>query len=299
MQDFFETIGCAYLKNISLAPYTTLNIGGNAQYLAFPATVEQAIQILVFTKERQIPCRILGRGANLLISDSGVLGIVLSTKRLNSIRVLGDTIEVGAGVPLGTLLSLCQRNELQGLENLVGIPATVGGALAMNAGANGVEISSAVIGISFYDSAGGTVCSLSPEEFAFRYRHSLCHEREGLVLSATFRLRKGKREEIFLKTKQIAAMRKEKQPLAYPSAGSVFLRPFPYYAPKLIEEAGLKGKIVGNAQISTKHAGFIVNLGGATAKDVNDLLCLAQNSVLEKFGIKMQPEIIFWGDFPR
>ena len=299
MEDFFKSIGCAYLKNISLAPYTTFDIGGNAQYLVFPATVEQVIRIFAFAKKRRFPCRILGRGANLLISDSGVSGIVLSTKSLNSIRVLGDTIEAGAGVPLGMLLSLCQKNELQGLEDLVGIPATVGGALAMNAGANGVEISSAVIRISFYDCASNTVFSLSPEEFAFRYRHSLCHEREGIVLSATFRFQKGNKDTIFQKTKQIAAMRKEKQPLAYHSAGSVFLRPFPYYAPRLIEEAGLKGKAVGNAQISTKHAGFIINLGGAKAKDVNELLCFAQNCVFEKFGIKLQPEIIFWGDFSR
>ena len=297
MNSFFEGIGCLYKQNIPLKTYTTFAIGGNAEYLVFPETEAQVLSIYRYIEKHDIPCHILGKGSNLLVSDAGISGIVLSTRYLNSIRTDADQIEVGAGVPLGKLLSLCQKQGFTGLEELVGIPGTVGGAITMNAGAHQKEISQAVRKITFFDQKTFTVQVLTGEEFSFGYRHSLAREREGIVLRAAFRLGKGKQEDILAKMQKFAYLRKQKQPLDYPNAGSVFKRPFPYYAPRLIEEANLKGAKIGNAQISPKHAGFILNLGNAKAEDVKALITYTQNQVFSRFSIHLVPEIVFWGNF--
>jgi len=293
-----ERAGIFFARNIPLAPYTTFRIGGMADCMVFPRTAEEAVYAFRLCKAKNMPCYILGRGANLLISDGGVCGVVICTRRLSAILQNGNRIQAQAGVPLGKLLSLCQKNGFGGLSPLCGIPATVGGAVAMNAGANGVEIGDAVASVTFYDSREDTVKCLTQEQFAFGYRNSLCHVREGMILSVSFRFSPASPAVLLSEMKAVAKARKAKQPLDFPSAGSAFRRPFPYFAPKLIEGAGLKGCRVGDAVISQRHAGFILNLGSATAKEVRALMTHTQAVVWDTYSVSLEPEIILWGDLP-
>ena len=294
-----ERAGISFARNIPLAPYTTFRIGGMADCMVFPKTAEEAVYAFRLCKTKNIPCFVLGRGANLLVSDGGVRGAVICMRYLSAVTQADNCIQAQAGVPLGKLLSLCQKNGLGGLSHLCGIPATVGGAVAMNAGANGAEIGDAVEFVTFYDSREDTVKCFAQKEFAFGYRHSLCHMREGMILSVSFRFSPASPIVLLSEMKALAKERKAKHPLDYPSAGSTFRRPFPYFAPRLIEGAGLKGCRVGDAVISQKHAGFILNLGSASAKDVHTLITHAQTVVRDTYSVSLEPEIIFWGELPH
>ena len=296
MQSFFETSKIPCVRNFPLAPHTTFRIGGIAEWAVFPKTAEQAVLVIRQMRNRNIPYRIIGMGSNLLVSDCGIRGVVIFTNQLSRIRCQNAQIEVEAGVPLGKLIAFCQKQGLSGVEALVGIPATIGGAIAMNAGANGTEIADSIESITFYDAVKDEIVKCCKADFRFAYRHSLCHEREGMVLSATFSFAPKLPVLIRQTISEIALSRKLKHPLEYPSAGSVFKRPFPNYAPVLIENAGLKGKRVGNAMVSTKHAGFIVNLGYAKSVDAENLIKIIQETVYEKFAVILTPEIVVWKD---
>ena len=296
MQFAFEKFQIPYERNFPLAQHTTFHIGGAAEWGAFPRTIQQAVLAIRETRKRNLPYHVIGKGSNLLVSDTGLKGVVVFTNQLAGITCENEQIEVEAGVPLGKLIAFCQKRGLSGLEALVGIPATIGGAVAMNAGANDVEIADCIDSVTFYDVVKDEILKYSKTDFHFAYRHTLCHEREGVILSATFSLARKSPSLIRQTIFEVASLRKAKQPLDYPSAGSIFKRPFPYYAPVLIERAGLKGKCIGDAMVSTKHAGFIINLGGAKSTDVECLMKIIQETVYEKFVVCLSPEIVILRD---
>jgi len=277
-----------------LAPHTSFRIGGPADVYAYPADLEDLQRVVRFSEEEDIPRFIIGRGSNILISDKGFRGIVIDLQDAWSfIRVENCTVTVGGGAGLTDLLENLRDHELSGLENLIGIPGTVGGALRMNAGAFGVEIFDRLLTIEVMEPTGEVV-RLRKDQINYGYRRGITPGRR-VLLSATLELQPGNRREMLERMKTILESRESKQPLDYPSAGSVFKRPKGYYGGQLIEEAGCKGLRVGDAMVSYKHAGFIINLGHATADDVRRLVELVQQHVYAKFGVLLEPEIEFVG----
>lgn len=286
------------LWNEPMSRHTSFQIGGPADLLVIPRSVEDAGRVFVECRRNGVPCFIIGNGTNLLVRDGGIRGAVLKlSPDLDGIVPTGETVlEVGAGTLLSELLDTACELELSGLEFAVGIPGSVGGAVAMNAGAYDGEVASLVSRVKVLDQEG-RVFWLDRDELSFSYRESIFqHRSDLLVLGAELRMVKGKKESIRRQMEEYARRRQEKQPLDLPSAGSAFRRPPGGYVGPLVERAGLKGFSVGGARVSPKHAGFIVNTGGASARDVLELMDVIVSRVYETSGIVLQPEIVVLGE---
>ena len=274
--------------------YTSFRIGGPADILFLPETAEEIIMAQALANEDGVPVTIVGCGSNLLVSDEGIRGLViLLGKPFSHIEVQGNVIHAQAGARMSALANAALSNGLAGLEFASGIPGSVGGGVYMNAGAYGGQLSDVIVEVEMI--RDGMVVRVPAAEMDFGYRHSAAMDEGGLIVGATFELRSGDPADIRALMDDLNGRRRDKQPLEYPSAGSVFKRPEGYFAGALIEQAGLKGCRIGGAEVSEKHAGFIVNRGGATAKDVCDLVAHVQHTVQEKFGVWMETEIRFIG----
>ncbi len=284
-------------KDAPMCEYTSFQIGGPADLLVQPETTQALVNCCRIFKEEGIRPQIIGSGSNLLVSDRGIRGVVLRlAKPFSKVEIKGCEIIAEAGISLAPLAVKAQNAGLSGLEFASGIPGTLGGAIFMNAGAYGGEMKQIVMETEFLDE-DGTIKTLSGDDHAFGYRKSAFSGTNRIILRSRLRLTPGDPEVIRETMRDLNSRRKEKQPLSFPSAGSFFKRPEGYFAGKLVEDAGLKGASIGGAQISEKHAGFMINTGGATAKDVCDLMTFVQKTVQEKFGIALEPEVRFMGDF--
>ena len=288
-------LSCPIRMNEPMHRHTSFRIGGAAEVMAFPRSREELAQILKLSRLLDAKVHILGAGTNVLSPDAGLPGIVVCLKDgLTGKQLLeGDRICCMAGETMTKAAVFAANHGLSGLEFAHGIPGTVGGGVYMNAGAYGGEISCICESVEVM-SADGQIRCLNTQEMGFSYRHSILEETGELVISVTFRLNKADSEDIKGKMKELMGRRSASQPLDLPSAGSAFKRPLGGYAAALIDQAGLKGFQVGAAAISMKHAGFAVNLGGATAADVQELLKRVSDIVFEKSGIRLEPEIRIW-----
>ena len=278
-----------------MAKHTSFRIGGPVEVMAFPISREELSKILKTSALLDTIPAILGAGTNILAPDEGLRGLVICLKDcLGGMERLDDTrIRVMSGVTMTRAAVFAANLGLSGMEFAHGIPGSVGGGVYMNAGAYGGEIRDICESVEIMDMAGN-VKHYSREEMAFSYRHSILEEKPGIVVSAVFRLEPKPTEEIRARMRELQGKRSASQPLDFPSAGSAFKRPVGGYAAALIEQAGLKGYQVGGAAISAKHAGFAVNLGGATAADVQNLLAQVSDRVFAHSGIRLEPEIRLW-----
>ncbi len=283
-----------FKQNEPMKNHTSFKIGGGCDYFVMPENAEQLKAIISKAKELNIPFFVLGKGSNLLVSDSGIEGIVISMAGLNGITVNDDEITAGAGVSVANLCTTALQNGLSGIEFAYGIPGSVGGGLYMNCGAYGGQFSDAVVSAE-YLSRDGEVVTINAEDMRLGYRTSIFKENGGIVLSATFKLKNEEQDKIKAAMDDYMERRITKQPLEYPSAGSVFKRPTGYFAGALIEQNNLKGFTVGGAQVSEKHAGFIINFKNATANDVKALIKEIQSVVKKADGVDLETEIIFVG----
>ena len=285
------------LWHAPLSDYTSFRIGGPCDAFLLPDTEKTFLSLLRFlTEAEDIPFRVIGNGTNLLFSDEGYRGVVISTRHMRTVSVVGNTVIAASGTPLNVLCRVLADRSLDGFTGLYGIPGTVGGAVCMNAGAFGGTVSDFLTFVSVYQLDSGRIHTLSKKELAFSYRTSaLRDKKDAVVLSAEFSFPCGNQTEIREKMRQNLSKRMETQPTALPCAGSAFLRPKEGYAASYIEKAGLKGVRVGDAAVSLKHAGFLVNLGGATATDVLTLITQIQDEVKKRFGITLVPEIEYIG----
>lgn len=287
---------CLIIPKQPMASLTTFGIGGPCEVYLVPKSEESFLSVLSFLLDEGFPFRFLGNGSNLLIPDEGLECAVLSTRGLSRIECREASVTAGAGVLLSQLIKRAADCGIGGFESLFGIPATLGGALYMNAGAFSDTVSSFVSSVRCCSPIERLVFSLSADECAFAYRKSRFQKSGELILSATLRGIRKDPIRINEETEQIARKRREKQPLHQKSAGSTFLRPQKGYAGAWIEAAGLKGFRLGNAAVSDKHAGFIVNLGGATANEVRALIALVKERVFRTFGVVLCEEIEDWGE---
>ena len=278
-----------------MSAHTSFRIGGPAAVMAFPQNAAQLGQLLKFSKEKNIPVRILGAGTNVLAPDEGMQELVICLKdAMDGMELLeGDRIRVAAGVTMARAAVFAANNGLTGMEFAHGIPGTVGGGVYMNAGAYGGELGMICESVDVVTEQG-ELKTLSNAEMGFSYRHSILEEQFAVVTGVVLQLQPGDPEEIRGKMQELMEKRKTSQPLDKPSAGSAFKRPVGGYAAALIDQAGLKGFQIGGAAVSTKHAGFVVNMGGATAADVKKLLQEVAKSVKDHSGITIEPEVRIW-----
>lgn len=279
----------------SMAGHTTFRIGGPADCFVQMENEGQLGKLRRYLDLAGVPFFVVGNGSNLLVSDAGYRGVILQIgQKMSNIAVRGDRIVAQAGAALSQVAHAAFLHGLSGLEFAAGIPGTVGGGVVMNAGAYGGEMSQVVTQVNVVGSDGETL-ELDNDTMEFAYRSSVIRQSAFIVTEVTFRLRQGDRDVIRAEMDALAARRREKQPLEYPSAGSVFKRPEGYFAGKLIMEAGLQGFRIGGAQVSTKHCGFIVNIGNATAQDVRDVIEQVKVQVKEESGVDLEQEIVFLG----
>lgn len=278
-------------RNTLLSGYCTFKIGGAADYILYPDTPDALVELIEVLRDSEIRHIVCGNASNILFPDDGYRGAVIFTRRLNEIAVHENTMQVHCGALLGNAAVTACRCGLKGLEFAYGIPGSCGGAVYMNAGAYGGQMSDIVSGGTYYDPSQEKICVTDGIGHRFGYRSSVFSGTEFIILSSVFRLENDCRESIRERMDSNMKNRSDHQPLSYPSAGSVFKRYPGYYTSKLIEEAGLKGRQCGNAQVSMKHAGFIVNLGGATASDVLSLIELVKETVYSRYGIEIECEI--------
>lgn len=279
-----------------LKKHTTFRIGGPAEVFVSPDLVQLPL-IVRLCKEYDISYTVIGNGSNLLVGDKGVRGLVIELgKPAEEIAVIGNKMIVGAGTMLGKAASAAAARGLTGMEFAAGIPGSIGGAVVMNAGAYGGEMKDIIESVTVIDEEGQEL-ELSLEELELAYRHSCIIEKHYLVTEVTMQLQRGEEEAIRARMAELREQRMAKQPLEYPSAGSTFKRPEGYFAGKLIMDAGLKGYRVGGAQVSEKHAGFVINTGDATAADVRGLITDVAAQVKEKFGVTLEPEVKMIGEF--
>lgn len=279
-----------------MAKHTTFRIGGPAQYMVMPQTVEELGQVLVLCKAEQVPFFIVGHGSNLLVSDKGMTGVVIVLdQNFSQFSIQGTTVKAMAGAMLGRIGLAARDAGLTGFEFAAGIPGTLGGAIMMNAGAYGGEMKDIVQSVQLMDS-DGNLMERTCEEMEFSYRHSVIEGTDCVVIGATLILQPGDVSTITERMEELASARREKQPLEYPSAGSTFKRPEGYFAGKLIMDAGLAGYQVGGAQVSEKHCGFVINKGGATAADVMQLIEDVRQKVKDTFQVDLEPEVRLTGE---
>ena len=290
--DYAKSIGCPSQRDVPMSKYTTFRIGGNASVMLTPTTDEQLASIIKKCKEDNIKPFIIGNGSNMLISDKGLDTVVINMCRtVPKIELVnGDTVVCDAGATMSKVCNFALENGLTGLEFAFGIPGSAGGAAYMNAGAYGGEMKDVLVECRHIDS-DGNFGSLKGEELGLAYRTSAYEHNGYIITTLVMKLSKGNKDEIRAKMQELLQRRKDKQPLEYPSAGSTFKRPEGYFAGALIEECGLKGYSVGGAQVSEKHAGFVINKGDASAKDVLDLIKYIQDKVLSEKGVMLEPEV--------
>ena len=275
-----------------MSKHTSFKVGGKADIFVKVYSVEEIKSVLKIASENNIPLFVLGNGTNLLVKDEGFRGIILQVK-LEEISINGTEVLVGAGVKNAVLSKKLTDNSLTGFEFASGIPGTIGGAIKMNAGAYGGEMKDIVSEVTYLDYEG-KVCTINNSECEFKYRHSRFFDEQAIILEVKLKLEKGNKSEIENKIKELLEQRTEKQPLEYPNAGSTFKRGDGFITAKLIDECGLKGYSIGGAEVSQKHAGFIINKDNATSKDIISLIEYVQKKVKEKTGkdIKLEIEII-------
>lgn len=286
------SVGCKAEYDVPMSAYTTFKIGGNARLMVTPVSDEGLAAVVKCCKDEGVEPFILGNGSNMLISDNGLDRVVINMCRPNaSVWLIDDeTIECDAGITMVKVCNFALENNLSGLEFAFGIPGSAGGAAYMNAGAYGGEMKDVLLSCNYID-LDGNAGALSGDELGLGYRTSAFEHNGFIITSLKIKLHKGNRDEIKSKMFELLQRRKDKQPLEYPSAGSTFKRPEGYFAGALIQECGLKGASVGGAQVSEKHAGFVINKGGATSADVMNLIKMVQETVLKEKGILLEPEV--------
>lgn len=276
--------------------HTSFKIGGEADILVSPATEDQIIEVIRYCSDMNVPIFVMGNGSNLLVSDKGIRGVVLKIAgSFSNVDIAEDRMNVETGILLSSLANRALKESLSGLEFASGIPGTLGGALAMNAGAYGSEMKDVVVSITAVDMQGNMI-ELEGDMLEFGYRTSRLQRKGLIALKTILELEKGDPSRIKETMVELTRRRREKQPLSYPSGGSVFKRPEGYYAGKLIQDAGLKGYSIGGAQVSTQHAGFIINKGDATCADVVSLIETIKDKVYREFGVKLSPELKIVGE---
>lgn len=283
--------------NEPLKKYTFTRTGGAAAMLVFPKDKNEASEVMQWLQSHHISTTILGNASNVIIKDGGISGAVVMLNDMSHLEVKGTQIVAEGGVALIDVSKEAAKNTLTGLEFACGIPGSVGGAIFMNAGAYGGEVSEVVEYVEVI-TPEGKLKTYSKEELDFSYRHSYVQKTGDLVIEVGFRLTKGNQEDIDQKVAELTHLRQSKQPLEYPSCGSVFKRPPGHFTGKLIQDAGLQGHQIGGAQVSTKHAGFIVNIDHATATDYMNLIHYIQKVILEKDGVQLEPEVRIIGEEP-
>jgi len=282
-----------------LARHTTFEIGGPAQFLVLPESISQVTAAIKLCREENMPYYIMGNGSNLLVGDKGYRGTIIKLSQAFgkiSVDERQYIVRAQAGILLSRLAAEIAEYSLTGFEFAAGIPGTLGGAVTMNAGAYDGDISQSILKAVVLDQEG-SILRLTKEELKMGYRTTAIQDNHYIVLEAAFGFKPGSKEEIISKINDLNARRREKQPLEYPSAGSTFKRPVGYYAGKLIMDSGLRGYQVGNAQVSEKHCGFVINKGGATAGEVIALISYIIETVNHKFGVVLEPEVKLLGDF--
>lgn len=292
--DFLKENKISFEENVDGKRLCSFRVGGRAALVIRPSNTAEIKTLFGFLKKCEIRYILLGKGSNVVISDVGFDGAVILLSEIKSWSVDYDKLSIGAGASLSNAASVAQSFGLSGLEFAHGIPGSVGGGIYMNAGAYGGEICQVLSSCECYDTYTDELVHLNNFDMGFAYRHSVLQERKNLiVLRATFGLTVSDWREVRDRMDVLRAQRLEKQPLEYPSAGSTFKRPEGYFAAKLIDDAGLKGYTVGGAQVSEKHAGFVINRGGATASDIKQLVDYIQKTVKEKFNVSLECEIEF------
>ena len=296
LSGLFRSERSRYVLGEPMSRHTTFRIGGPSRVFACPGDERDLAALLLFCTEEGIPYALLGNGSNLLVSDRGFGGVIISMENWDSLHIEGNRMRAGAGVLLPRLSREAQAASLAGLAFACGIPGTIGGALVMNAGAYGREMKDVVRRVKVM-TRDGQVKTLEAEALGLGYRTSLIPAKGYVVLEAELELMPGDSQEIRAEMESLSAKRREKQPLEYPSAGSTFKRPTGYFAGKLIDDAGLRGLRVGDAQVSEKHCGFVVNRGNATAADVLSLCAQVRERVREAFGVELELEVRRLGDF--
>ncbi|GKT03400.1 UDP-N-acetylmuramate dehydrogenase [Furfurilactobacillus entadae] len=282
-------------QNEPLGHYTNTKTGGPADWLAFPKTRAEVAALVEFARDHDMPLTVIGSASNLIVRDGGIRGLVLILTEMKQIQVTGTTVQADAGAALIETTEVAYQNGLMGFEFAAGIPGSVGGAIFMNAGAYGGEIKDVAVTVDVL-TRDGEFKTYPAAEMAFGYRHSYVQETGDIVLGASFELTAGDKAAIRAQMDDLNGRRAAKQPLEYPSCGSVFKRPTGYFAGKLIMDSQLQGYTSGGAQVSTKHAGFIVNVGGATATDYLAVIAHVQETVFEKFGVRLETEVRIIGD---
>ncbi len=294
MHNRLAQFNCTVLCDEPMHKHTSFRIGGKAKYVVIPQDEQALLGVLQLFKEENFPFLIIGNGSNVLFSDEGFDGAVIQlTDGLTQVRLVEDNlIYCEAGVILARLAMFALENGLTGLEFAHGIPGSVGGAVFMNAGAYGGEIKDCVVAVRHLTPEGEILVTDAKDLF-FTYRHTSFTENKHLILGAFFRLANGDKAAIRARMDELIQKRRTSQPLELPSAGSTFKRPPEGYAAAHIDECGLKGRSVGGAQVSTKHAGFVVNTGSATAQDVKDLMKVIQDTVQAEHGVLLEPEVVF------
>ncbi|WP_427339816.1 UDP-N-acetylmuramate dehydrogenase [Caloranaerobacter sp. DY30410] len=285
-----------FLIDEPMKNHISFKIGGPADILFIPKEVEQISQAVALCKELDVDYFIMGNGSNLLVSDKGIRGVVIKiSENLSDVRVEGNKIIAQSGILLSKLSKIALKHSLTGLEFASGIPGSLGGAITMNAGAYGGEMKDVVTLVRCIDEKG-EIIEFTNEQMKFGYRSSIIDERGLIVIEVEMELKKGNYEDIKNYMDELTQKRTSKQPLNLPSAGSTFKRPEGYYAGKLIEDAGLRGLRFGDAQVSEKHCGFVVNLGNATCNDVLNLIKVIQKTVRDKFGVELKTEVKIIGE---
>lgn len=293
---YITQTGFDYKLDAPMNEYTTFRIGGKADVLVEPRSAQELKDIIANAKKEDVNITFMGNGSNLLVLDGGIRGVVIKFgANMSSTAVEGDIITAQSGITMARLASVAAENSLAGFEFASGIPGTLGGGIVMNAGAYKGELKDVIIQVTAL-LPDGSIKVFEKDELDFSYRHSVFTDSDMLVLEAKIKLSKGDADEIKARIRELSQKRRTTQPLEYASAGSAFKRPQTGYAAAMIDETGLKGYTVGGAQVSTKHAGFVINTGSATAKDVVTLLTDVQNRVYGRFDTMLEPEIIIVGE---
>lgn len=306
MMDFYKALVQAagedrVRKDAPMSEYTTFRIGGPADYLVTPEDETALKAGLDICRDYDMPYYIIGNGSNLLVGDDGYRGVIFHlcrTMEKMTFETSGDklTMKAGAGCMLSRAAREVSQRGYTGFEFATGIPGSLGGGVAMNAGAYGGEIVDVIDSVRVMDAAG-TIETLTKDQMAMRYRGSRMLDEGLIILDAVFSFEKGDAGKVMARVDELTAQRREKQPIEYPSAGSTFKRPEGYFAGKLIQDCGLKGFHVGDAMVSEKHSGFVINTGHASAKDVTDLIAHVRKCVMDRFGVALEPEIRMIGSF--
>ena len=291
-KDLLKSINGVLMFDEPMQRHTTFQIGGPARIFIIPKNIQDIEKSIIYANMYELKVHVIGNGSKLLVSDKGISGLVIKISHtLDPVSISGDKLIAGAGCHISKLIEIATSRALSGLEFAAGIPGTLGGAIVMNAGTSLGSISEIINKVETIDLVSGAFKTYSKEDCQFHYRWSIFQEKNVLITSADLKLALGNKNEIVRKVNALIKKRLDSQPLKKPNAGSIFLNPKGYSAGKLIDSAGLKGVRVGQAQISDRHANFIVNLGNATAKDVSTLIKLIQTEVKQKYDISLIPEL--------